>query len=231
MDYVKQRLSMRSCNARYSAIPGFCRWACQPGADRGLGRVRVFWRRLGTARSRWRDPAAVADCDALTSRPRPDTAAALTGGCAAPWPALRARSVKGASCNRHGASRHDRTFIPRSALYRHAAEPMVHWAMTRPPTTRGRWITARRPAVLAPGRSHGRSSGRRSELVILCSPGQREEVVLWAVIPRGWRVCGAFGNGGRGRAARRWRRRARRAGCRRAGRRRVVRRSRGPRAR
>ena len=86
-------------------------------------------------------------------------------------------------------------------------------------------------AVLAPGRSHGRSSGRRSELVILCPPGQREEVVLWVVIPRGWRVCGTSGNGGRGRAARRWRRRARRAGCRRAGRRRVVRRSRGPPAR
>jgi hypothetical protein len=35
------------------------------------------------------DPAAVADYDALFSRPRPDTAAALTGGCASPWPAAR----------------------------------------------------------------------------------------------------------------------------------------------
>src|SRR5262249_51617408 len=26
---------------------------------------------------------------------------------------------------------------PRSALHRHAIEPMVHWAMTGPPTTRG----------------------------------------------------------------------------------------------
>src|SRR6516164_9679452 len=30
--------------------------------------------------------------------------------------------------------RHDRTFIPRSTLHRHAAGLMVHWAMTGPPT-------------------------------------------------------------------------------------------------
>ena len=97
----------------------------------------------------------------------------------------------------------------------------------------GGWVPQLHSAVrLGAGQQLAvRSSGRRSELVILCPPGQREEVVLWVVIPRGWRVCGASGNGGRGRAARRWRRRARRAGCRRAGRRRVVRRSRGPRAR
>ena len=34
-------------------------------------------------------------------------------------------------------SRHYRTFIPRSALHEHAVEPVVHWAMTGPPTTRG----------------------------------------------------------------------------------------------
>lgn len=47
--------------------------------------------------------------------------------------------------------RHDRTFIPRSALHRHAVGPMVQWAMTGPPTMRGRWITAHRAFVLVGG--------------------------------------------------------------------------------
>jgi hypothetical protein len=33
-------------------------------------------------------------------------------------------------------SRHDRTFIPRPALHRHAVEPIVHWATIGPPTAR-----------------------------------------------------------------------------------------------
>jgi|SRR5215831_533398 len=31
----------------------------------------------------------------------------------------------------------DRTLIPRAALHRHAVEPLVHWATTGPPATRG----------------------------------------------------------------------------------------------
>ena len=38
---------------------------------------------------------------------------------------------------RPAPQRHDRTFIPRSAPHRHAVEPMVHWAVTGPPATRG----------------------------------------------------------------------------------------------
>jgi len=45
-------------------------------------------------------------------------------------------------------SRQTRTFIPWSALHRHAAAPMSHWAMTGPPQRDACWITARLPAAL-----------------------------------------------------------------------------------
>jgi hypothetical protein len=97
MKYVKQRMSMRSGNAHYSACPSG--GEAQPPPFPGLSvpeatcaaRMRfvpavvqacagVTWRRPRTAQQCSPGYARFADRDALAFRPRPDVAAALMRG-------------------------------------------------------------------------------------------------------------------------------------------------------
>ena len=128
-------MALTSCATAMLDTVGRPMWLSGIRKDRATGASTPIWCR--TCRRSGRLGGSISH-----TRPKPDADVTPPRYRPAPLSDLRPYS-----CRRRPPSmlhplgppdsRHDRTFIPRSALHRHAVEPMVHWAMTGPPTTRG----------------------------------------------------------------------------------------------
>src|SRR6266566_8786954 len=75
--------------------------------------------------------------------------------------------------------RHDQTFIPRAALHRQAVGPIVRWAMTGPPATRGPLDNRAPTRRSARQRLSGARSAMRADQVVL---RHRPEVACPSVV-------------------------------------------------